>query len=73
VANNSSYEGSGANSDNSYAGEVSEGLRDQIAPEVQKYLQLRPTNTIRTGQSMNVIIEDEIYLKPWKSIYEDYL
>lgn len=73
VANSSSYEGTGANTDTSYAGEVSDGLRDQISPQVQKYLQLRPTNTIRTGQSMNVIIEDEIYLKPWKSIYEDYL
>ncbi|WP_099609482.1 TrbI/VirB10 family protein [Vibrio coralliilyticus] len=73
VANNSSYEGSGANSDSSYSLEVSEGLREQLAPEAQKYLQLRPTNIIRTGQSMNVIIEDEIFLKPWKNVYEDYL
>ncbi|MDC5711162.1 TrbI/VirB10 family protein [Vibrio europaeus] len=73
VANNTSYEGTGANTDTSYQTEVSEGLRDQLSPQVQKYLQLRPTNVIRTGQSMNVIIEDEIFLKPWKNVYEDYL
>ena len=73
VANETSYDGSGANSDNSYEGEVSQGLRDQASPLAQKYLALTATNTIRTGQSMNVIVEEEIYLKPWRHIYEDYL
>ncbi len=73
VANETSYEGSGANSDNSYVGEVSQGIREQASPIAQKYLALTPTNTIRTGQSMNVIVEEEIYLKPWRHIYEDYL
>ncbi|MEL7328139.1 MAG: TrbI/VirB10 family protein, partial [Pseudomonadota bacterium] len=73
VANETSYEGSGANSDMSYAGEVSKGVRDQLSPLAQKYLALTPTTTIRNGQSMNVMVEDEIYLKPWRHIYEDYL
>jgi len=73
VANETSYSGSGANNDSSYEGEVSQGLRDQASPLAQKYLALTATNTIRTGQSMNVIVEEEIYLKPWRHIYEDYL
>ncbi|MFA0078402.1 conjugal transfer protein, partial [Vibrio artabrorum] len=68
-----SYEGSGSNADRSYELDVAQGLREQLAPEVQKYLQLRPTNVIRSGQSMNIIIEDEVFLKPWRNIYEDYL
>lgn len=73
VANETSYEGSGANTDASYAGEFSKGVRDQLSPLAQKYLALTPTITIRSGQSMNVIVEEEIYLKPWRHIYEDYL
>lgn len=73
IANETSYAGSGANNDSSYEGEVSQGLRDQASPLAQKYLALTATNTIRTGQSMNVIVEEEIYLKPWRNIYEDYL
>ncbi len=73
VANETSYEGTGANSDASYVGEFSQGIREQLSPLAQKYLALAPTITIRSGQSMNVIVEDEIYLKPWRHIYEDYL
>lgn len=73
VANNTSYQGTGNNNDWDYASDVSQGIRDQIAPHAQKYLQLRPTNIIRQGQAMNVILEDEVYLMPWRNIYEDYL
>ncbi len=73
VANETSYEGSGANSDASYVGEFSKGVREQLSPLAQKYLALTPTITIRSGQSMNVIVEEEIYLTPWRHIYEDYL
>ncbi|EDL52196.1 probable conjugal transfer protein TrbI [Vibrio mediterranei AK1] len=73
VANNTSYQGTGSNNDWDYASDVSQGVRDQIAPHAQKYLQLRPTNIIRQGQAMNVILEDEVYLMPWRNIYEDYL
>ncbi|MGL6262135.1 TrbI/VirB10 family protein [Vibrio sp. WXL103] len=74
VANSTSpYQGSSSDSDMTYSGEVAQGVRDQLAPVAQKYLSLTPTNTIRTGQSMNVIVENELYLKPWRHIYEDYL
>ncbi|AUW07641.1 TrbI/VirB10 family protein [Vibrio campbellii] len=73
VANETSYEGTGANSDASYVGEFSKGVREQLSPLAQKYLALTPTITIRSGQSMNVIVEEEIYLTPWRHIYEDYL
>ncbi|WNJ73467.1 TrbI/VirB10 family protein [Vibrio vulnificus] len=73
VANETSYEGTGESSDTSYAGEFSKGVREQLSPLAQKYLALTPTITIRSGQSMNVIVEDEIYLTPWRHIYEDYL
>ncbi|MCY9828835.1 TrbI/VirB10 family protein [Vibrio chagasii] len=72
VADNTSYDGTG-DSDGSYQGEVSQGLRDQVAPHAQKYLQLVPTTTIRAGQSMNIMIESDIYLAPWRNLYEDYL
>ena len=73
VANASSYEGTGTSLDDSYVGDLSQGIRDQTSPLAQQYLAIKPTNTIRPGQSMNVIVEDEIYLKPWRHIYEDYL
>lgn len=69
---NTSYEGSGANNDSSYKGEVGDAVRQQAAPMAQRYLSLTPTITIKAGQSMNVITEDELYLKAWKSVYKDY-
>lgn len=69
---NTSYEGSGANNDSSYEGEVGDALRQQAAPIAQRYLSLTPTITIKAGQSMNIITEDELYLNPWKSVYKDY-
>ena len=73
VANASSYEGTGTSFDDSYVGDLSQGIREQTSPLAQQYLAIKPTNIIRPGQSMNVIVEDEIYLKPWRHIYEDYL
>ena len=73
VASETSYEGSGANNDASYVGDLSQGVREQLSPIAQKYLALTPTITIRSGQSMNIIVEEEIYLAPWRHIYEDYL
>ena len=72
VANNTSYEGTG-DTQRSYEADVSQGLRAQIAPHAQKYLQLRPTNVIRSGQNINIMIEDDVFLTPWRNIYEDYL
>lgn len=72
VSNQSSYQGTGANNDQSYKGNVSDGLRKQLSPLVQRYLNLVPTITLDAGQSMNIVLEDEIYLKPWKDTYKDY-
>ncbi|MDD9196864.1 TrbI/VirB10 family protein [Aliivibrio sp. S3MY1] len=73
VATETSRAGTSSDSDSSYAGDVGEGLRSQAAPLAQKYLSLTPTITLRAGQSMNIMIEDEIFLSPWRNIYEDYL
>ncbi|EHD1698864.1 TrbI/VirB10 family protein [Vibrio vulnificus] len=72
VANGTRYE-SGVNDAPTYTGELSQGVREQLSPLAQKYLALTPTITIRSGLSMNIIVEDEIYLMPWRHIYEDYL
>ncbi|WP_336499894.1 TrbI/VirB10 family protein [Aliivibrio fischeri] len=72
VATETSRDGTG-DSDSSYAGEIGEGLRSQASPLAQKYLSLSPTITLRAGQSMNIMIEEEVYLSPWCNIYEDYL
>lgn len=72
VSNDTSYEGSGANQNQTYAGNLGENVRKQFSPLAQKYLNLVPTITLKAGQSMNIIVEDDIYLKPWKNIYKDY-
>ncbi|OCH44914.1 TrbI/VirB10 family protein [Aliivibrio fischeri] len=72
VATETSRDGTG-DSDSSYEGEIGEGLRSQASPLAQKYLSLSPTITLRAGQSMNIMIEEEVYLSPWRNIYEDYL
>ncbi|WP_227876462.1 TrbI/VirB10 family protein [Photobacterium frigidiphilum] len=73
VASESSYAGSGSNNDQSYLGNVGENVRQQASPLAQKYLSLTPTKTIRAGQSMNIILEDELFIEPWLDIYKDYL
>lgn len=73
VATETSRSGTSSDSDSSYSGDVGEGLRSQTAPLAQKYLSLTPTITLRAGQSMNIMIEEEIFLSPWRNIYEDYL
>lgn len=72
LSSSTSYEGSGANNDNSYVGDIGNGVREQAKPLAKQYLNLRPTITIRAGQSMNIITGDDIYLSPWKSVYQDY-
>ena len=73
LAGNSSYDGTGSDNDDTYVGNVSESAREQFAPLAQKYLSLTPTITIEAGQSMNIILEQELYLDAWSDIYEDYL
>ena len=71
ISSESSYSGTGQGA-KSLAGNVSKGERQAAGAIAQKYLGLVPTITIRAGQSMNIITEAEIYLKPWKNLYKDY-
>ena len=73
LSSSTSYQGSGANNDQSFMGNVSESARQQFAPLAQKYLSLVPTITIDAGQSMNIILEDELFLDAWSNIYSDYM
>lgn len=73
IAGGSSYDGTGTNNDSSFASDVSENARQQFAPLAQKYLSLVPTITIEAGQSMNIILEEELYLDAWSDIYSDYM
>ncbi|WP_110186600.1 TrbI/VirB10 family protein [Pokkaliibacter plantistimulans] len=71
VADSSSYSSTGTG-EASYAGDVGSGVRAQVSPLVQKYLNIVPTVTIRPGQSFRVVLEDTLYVKPWKDTYESY-
>ena len=53
----------------SYSGDVSQGLKDQVSPLVAKYLALVPTITLRSGKvPMRIFVEDDIYVKPWSKV-----
>lgn len=72
VGTKSSYEGTG-DSNESFAGNFGQGARGQAGNIAAKYLQVVPTTTLHAGAPVRVITEDEIFMKPWRSIYEtDY-
>lgn len=73
VSNESSYTGSGANSDNTYSGQVGSGTRDIGSKIAQKYLNLVPTITLNPGTSIRIFIEEEMYIYPYASIGDDYV
>lgn len=73
IGTKTSYEGSGGNSDQSFAGNFGSGARSQAGGLAQKYLQVVPTVTLHAGQPIRIIVEDEIFVKPWGSIYENYI
>lgn len=72
VGTQSSYSGTG-DKEGSYAGDVGENSREQFAPLVQKYLNIVPTQTIRPGQSMQIVLEKEVYIEPWSDLYAKYV
>lgn len=72
VGTQSSYSGTG-DKEGSYAGDVGENSREQFAPLVQKYLNIVPTQTIRPGQSMQIVLEKEVYVEPWSDLYAKYV
>ncbi|MGN9404651.1 TrbI/VirB10 family protein [Pseudomonas syringae pv. aptata] len=72
IGSQSSYSGTG-DEKGSYAGDVGENSRQQFSPLVEKYLNIVPTQTIRPGQSFQVIIEEEMYVEPWSDLYAKYI
>lgn len=73
VSSNTSRSGSGSNNDTTYSGDVGQGMRDQFSPLAEKYLNIVPTKIIRAGQSIRIILQDDIYVKPYKGVYDDYI
>ncbi len=65
---------SGTGEDEStYAGDVGENSRSQFAPLAEKYLNIVPTQTIRPGQSFQIVTEQEMFIKPWSDLYAKYV
>ncbi|BES73872.1 hypothetical protein RE428_48900 (plasmid) [Marinobacter nanhaiticus D15-8W] len=73
VSSESSREGSGLDNDSTYAGEVGQSMREQFAPLAQRYINLVPTITIRPGQSFRIMLEESLYVEPWKDLYAQYV
>ncbi|BBW89494.1 conjugal transfer protein TrbI [Klebsiella pneumoniae] len=72
VGTKTSYEGTG-DGDESFAGNFGEGARQQAGNIAQKYLQVVPTRTLHAGAPIRIITEDEMFIKPWKVLYENYV
>lgn len=71
IGSSTSRSGSGSDNDSTFAGDVGDSSRRQASSLVQKYLNIVPTITIRPGQTFYVSLEDDVYVKPWKHVYED--
>jgi len=72
IGTKTSYEGTGDGND-SFAGNFGEGARNQSGSIAQKYLQIVPTVKIHAGAPIRIITEDEMFIKPWKVLYENYV
>ncbi|HBD3034971.1 TPA: TrbI/VirB10 family protein [Citrobacter koseri] len=72
VGTKTSYEGSGDGNE-SFAGNFGEGARNQASGIAQKYLQIVPTVTLHAGAPIRIITEDEMFIKPWKVLYENHV
>lgn len=73
IGSESSREGSGISNDRTYAGDVGESVRQQTAPLAEKYINLVPTITIRPGQNFRIMLEESLYVEPWKDLYAQYI
>jgi type IV secretion system protein VirB10 len=73
ISHETSREGSGYANDETFEGEAGEAFRSQFAPLIQKYLALVPTITLTPGTPIKLFIEDDIYAKPWRSIYQTFV
>lgn len=72
IGTKTSYEGTG-DSKESFAGNFGSGARQQASGQAQKFLNIVPTKTLHAGQPIRILIEDEMYIKPWKTLYENYV
>ncbi|MFW5400285.1 TrbI/VirB10 family protein [Yersinia sp. 1252 StPb PI] len=72
VGTKTSYEGTGDGNE-SLAGNFGEGARNQAGGIAQKYLQIVPTVSLHAGAPIRIITEDEMFIKPWKVLYENYV
>lgn len=73
VGSSSSYRGTGGDNDGNFGGAIGQEGRQQASSMAQKYLNILPTIIIRPGQSFYVALDDEVYVSPWKNIYEQYV
>lgn len=72
IGTKTSYEGTG-DSQESFAGSFGSGARQQASGQAQKFLQIVPTKILHAGQPIRILIEDEMYITPWKTLYENYV
>ena len=72
VGSQTSRSGTG-DQESSYAGDVGENSRSQFAPLAEKYLNIVTTQTIRPGQSFQIITEQEMFIEPWSDLYAKYV
>ncbi|WP_225760271.1 TrbI/VirB10 family protein [Leclercia sp. Marseille-Q4284] len=72
IGTKTSYEGTG-DSKESLAGNFGSGARQQASGQAQKFLNIVPTKTLHAGQPIRILVEDEMYITPWKTLYENYV
>lgn len=70
ISEETSREGSGSLSDQTFSGEAGAAVRKQYAPLAAKYLRLVPTVTLGQGTPLRIFIENEIYIEPWEQVGE---
>ena len=69
LSSSTSYDGSGADQEKSFEGNLSQSAREQFAPLAAKYLNLVPTITLNIGTPLNIFLEDDVYANPWDSVH----
>lgn len=73
ISHETSREGSGYANDQTFEGEAGEAFRSQFSPLIQKYLNLVPTITLTPGTPLKLFIEDDIYARPWRGVYDVFI
>jgi type IV secretion system protein VirB10 len=73
ISHETSREGSGYSNDTTFEGDMGEAFRSQFSPLIQKYLDLVPTITLTPGTPLKLFIEDDIYARPWRGVYDKFI